>query len=64
MGMRHSDPDARRAGQVPQAPRGGVPVRPESAVVEQERPGGPVGDRAVDCPPDCGRQRHESAQTA
>jgi hypothetical protein len=59
MRVRPADPHARGPGQVPQPPGRCVPVHPGAAAVEQDRSRCPACDRAVDRPPDSGRQRDE-----
>jgi len=44
-------------GEVAQAPGGGMTVHPGTTAMEQDRPTGPVADRAVDGPPDRRWQR-------
>ena len=53
------DLDAGGCGEVTQAAGGRVPVHPGAAAVEQDRPVGAVGDRPVDGPADCWRQRNQ-----
>lgn len=52
-------PDDRRCGQVPKSSAGCVPVHPCATAVQQDRAVYPIGDGAIDRPPDRGWQRDE-----
>jgi hypothetical protein len=57
--MSPADPDSRCLGQAPEPPGGCMPVHPGAVAVEQDRPGVPAADGAVDRPADRGRQRNQ-----
>jgi hypothetical protein len=52
-------PHAGSLGEAAEASSGGVPVHPRSSRVDQDRPGRPGLDGAVDRPADRRRKRHE-----
>ena len=59
---RHPHPG--RGGKGPESAGGGVPVHPDTATVEQDRPAGPVADGGVKGATDRGRQRDEDGLVA